>query len=132
MLIHTFGASFGLAFAMILGDKASNPAQRIGNGEDALGTSRHNGTFAMIGTLFLFCFWPSFNAALLDGASAGRAVINTSLSIAASVTVTFALSRAIHRKLDMEHIQNATLAGGVAIGTSSFRPPTLVASGVIH
>jgi ammonium transporter Rh len=128
MLIHTFGASFGLAFAMILGDKASNPAQRIGNGEDALGTSRHNGTFAMIGTLFLFCFWPSFNAALLDGASAGRAVINTSLSIAASVTVAFALSRAFHRKLDMEHIQNATLAGGVAIGTCFFSTPTLLSS----
>ena len=44
-------------------------------------------------------------------------MINTSLAIAASVTVAFALSRAIHRsKFDMEHIQNATLAGGVAIG----------------
>ena len=115
MIIHTFGAAFGLAIAYVIGDKAS---RFIGNGEDALGTSRHNGTFAMIGTIFLFCFWPSFNAALLDGASAGRAVVNTTLSISASVTVAYALSRAIHggQFLDMEHVQNATLAGGVAIG----------------
>ena len=46
-LIHTFGAAFGLAVAVVLGD----PAKRgVGNGESKLGTSRHNGTFAMIGT----------------------------------------------------------------------------------
>ena len=117
MIIHTFGAAFGLAFAYAFGDKASQMI-KVGNGEDQLGTSRHNGTFAMIGTIFLFCFWPSFNAALLSGANAGRAVVNTSLSIAGSVTMAFALSKAIHagRYFDMEHVQNATLAGGVAIG----------------
>ena len=122
MIIHTFGAAFGLALAWAISDKANQGEMvKIGNGEDALGTSRHNGTFAMIGTIFLFCFWPSFNAALLDGASAGRTVVNTSLSIAASVTMSFALSKAIHsgRYLDMEHIHNATLPGGVAIGKTS-------------
>ena len=117
MIIHIFGAAFGLGFAYAFGDKASQ-MNRMGNGEDQLGTSRHNGTFAMIGTIFLFAFWPSFNSALLDGAAAGRAVVNTTLSIAGSVCVAFALSKAIHngKYFDMEHVQNATLAGGVAIG----------------
>jgi ammonium transporter Rh len=115
MVIHVFGAAFGLAFAAVLGDRA---LQGQGNGERALGTSRHNGTFAMIGTLFLFCFWPSFNGALLANDAQARAAMNTTLSICASVATAFALSKAIHggRVFDMEHIQNATLAGGVAIG----------------
>lgn len=37
MVIHTFGASFGLAFASVLGDKAAKGA---GNGEAVMGTSR--------------------------------------------------------------------------------------------
>lgn len=115
MVIHTMGAAFGLGVALVLGDKA---AKGQGNGESKLGTSRHNGTFAMIGTLFLFCFWPSFNAALLSGAAQHRAVINTVLSITSSVISSFVFSKAIHngKKFDMEHIQNSTLAGGVAIG----------------
>ena len=115
MLIHTFGASFGLAFAYVFGDRA---LAGQGNGEAALGTSRHNGTFAMIGTLLLFCFWPSFNGALLANDAQARAAINTTLSICASVATSFAASRAIHggRYFDMEHVQNAVLAGGVVRG----------------
>lgn len=104
------------ALAYSLGDAASNTP----GGEEKLGTSRHNGTFAMIGTLFLFCFWPSFNAGLLVGAAQHRAVINTVLSICASTVTAFAVSKSVHngKRFDMEHIQNATLAGGVAIGAS--------------
>jgi hypothetical protein len=43
MLIHTFGAAFGLAVAWVIGDAA---LKGKGNGESKLGTSRHNGTFA--------------------------------------------------------------------------------------
>jgi ammonium transporter Rh len=134
MVIHCVGASFGLAFAAALGDGA---ASGKGNGEAVLGTSRTNGVFAMVGTLFLFLFWPSFNAALIeDPASAGRAVINTTLSICGSVVVAFALSKAIHGGvfLDMEHIQNATLAGGVAIGAACdmiLNPGAALATGVV-
>lgn len=117
MIIHVFGAAFGLAFAKAFGDKAKDGED---NAETALDTSKHNGTFAMIGTAFLFCFWPSFNAALLSGAAQQRAVINTVLSISASVVSACAASMAINGgiKLDMEHVQNATLAGGVAIGAA--------------
>lgn len=47
------------------------------------GASYNSDTFAMIGTLFLWIFWPSFNSALLDGIEQERAIINTYLSLAA-------------------------------------------------
>ena len=133
MVIHVFGSAFGLAFAYAFGDSAL--AGR-GNGEASLGTSRHNGTFAMIGTLFLFAFWPSFNGALLADDAQARAAINTTLSICASVATAFAASKAIHsgRVFDMEHVQNATLAGGVAIGACCdmlLNPGAAMATGAV-
>ena len=117
--IHTVGAAFGLAVAWGIGDRAA--ARAASGGEDKLGTTRHNATFAIVGTLFLFCFWPSFNAAVLPpGADHQRAVVNTVLSICASAVISFALSKAIHggASFDMEHVQNATLAGGVVMGAA--------------
>lgn len=72
----------------------------------------------MIGTLFLFCFWPSFNAGTTTGVDRLRAVINTYVSICAGVIGAFLISTLVREgKLDMVHIQNSTLAGGVAVGT---------------
>ncbi|KAI9919323.1 hypothetical protein PsorP6_017769 [Peronosclerospora sorghi] len=115
MVIHTFGATFGLAVTMVLGVPA--PADQVHN------TSRyHSDVFAMIGTLFLWMYWPSFNAALVsdDGFQQERAVLTTILSIAASCAAAFGASKVLSesKKLDMVHLQNATLAGGVAMGTS--------------
>ncbi|CAF1668461.1 unnamed protein product [Rotaria magnacalcarata] len=74
--------------------------------------------FSMIGTIFLFCFWPSFNAANTDGPERLRAVINTCVSICSSVLGTFIASSLVRRgKLGIVHVQSATLAGGVAVGT---------------
>jgi ammonium transporter Rh len=71
----------------------------------------------MIGTLFLFCFWPSFNAGTAYGDGRLRAIINTYISICASVVLTFTVSALVGKgKEEIIHIQNATLAGGVAIG----------------
>jgi ammonium transporter Rh len=103
IFIHTHGAAFGLALAYAIGDDAL----KTKGGEDKLGTSRHNGTFAMIGTTLLFCFWPSFNAALLVGSGQHRAVINTVLSISASTIAAFAYSKGHNGgvRFDMEHVQ---------------------------
>jgi ammonium transporter Rh len=78
----------------------------------------HSDIFAMVGTLFLFCFWPSFNAGVAaSGDHRLRAVVNTYISIASSVLLTYIFSCLLskEKKFDMVHIQNATLAGGVGM-----------------
>lgn len=72
----------------------------------------------MIGTIFLFCFWPSFNAGVAaEGDARLRAVVNTYISIASSVLLTYICSCLLNKekKFDMVHVQNATLAGGVGM-----------------
>lgn len=73
----------------------------------------------MVGSIFLWAFWPSFNAALVDGDQQERAMLHTYLSLAACTVVTLCLSALLDkdRKFDMVHVQNSTLAGGVAVGS---------------
>lgn len=75
----------------------------------------------MLGTIFLWMFWPSFNGALApeEMMSKHRVVTNTVLALCSSGIVSMALSMVIRGKFSMEDIQNATLAGGVAVGSSS-------------
>lgn len=48
------------------------------------GASYTSDIFAMIGTTFLWVYWPSFNSVLADGAGGERAILNTFLSLAAA------------------------------------------------
>jgi len=66
-------------------------------------------------------FWPSFNGALapVEMSSQHRVVINTTLALTGSGLSAFIFSMLLRKKFCMEDIQNATLAGGVAIGSSS-------------
>lgn len=74
----------------------------------------------MIGTLFLYAYWPSFNGALGSGTYIHRAAINTYLSIACSVIASIVISKLLHGgKLNMEIVLNASLAGGVAVGSAA-------------
>ncbi|XP_024413663.2 ammonium transporter Rh type A [Desmodus rotundus] len=114
MTIHAFGAYFGLAVAGVLYRSG------LRKGHDNEESVYHSDLFAMIGTLFLWVFWPSFNSAIAETAEKQyKAVVNTYFSLAACVLTAYAFSSLVeHRgKLDMVHIQNATLAGGVAVGT---------------
>lgn len=74
----------------------------------------------MVGTIFLWMFWPSFNGALVVGEDLYNSVSNTVLSLAACCIVAFAMSSLMRPKykFNMVDIQNATLAGGVAVGSS--------------
>ncbi|OCT86820.1 ammonium transporter Rh type C [Xenopus laevis] len=116
MTIHTFGAYFGLTVAWIL----SRPKLKQNN--DKEGSTYISDLFSMIGTLFLWMYWPSFNSAIsYHGDAQHRAAINTYCSLAACVLTTVAISSVVNKKgkLEMVHIQNATLAGGVAVGTAA-------------
>lgn len=115
MVIHTFGAFFGLAVAFMIGAPSASEQEHF--------TSRYDSDmYAMIGTLLLWVYWPSFNAAFSgeDDFQRDRAVISTVLSLSASCVAAFATSKMLShsKKIDMVHVQNATLAGGIAMGTS--------------
>ena len=123
MAIHAFGAYYGLACAWFLfrsheGTGSNHPKNKPGYIDDLT---------AMIGTIFLWIYWPSFNAATAtskSGASANEllrmyAIINTVLSLCGATLSAFAASSAFKGKLDMAVVQNATLAGGVAVGSAA-------------
>jgi ammonium transporter Rh len=74
---------------------------------------------AMVGTVFLFLYWPSFNAVLASGLAQERSVVNTLISITASTLVACYISRCYRGgKVDMEVMLNSTLAGGVIMGAA--------------
>ena len=112
MYVHTFGAYFGLAVSYALTDW-----ENLKNDKEK--STKVSDTFAMIGTIFLWLFWPSFNGALAVGNSQHRVVINTVLSLTSSCMSAFAMSKFFRKKFNMVDIQNATLAGGVAVGSSA-------------
>uniref|UniRef100_A0A2P2I2S7 Rh-like protein n=2 Tax=Hirondellea gigas TaxID=1518452 RepID=A0A2P2I2S7_9CRUS len=113
MFVHAFGAYFGLAVSRVLAREDASTEKE--------GSDKTSDTFAMVGTLFLWLYWPSFNAGAAPGEDQHRAIINTYLALTASCVSAFAISSLLDpdKKFDMVHIQNSTLAGGVAIGTSA-------------
>lgn len=111
IFVHVFGAFFGLAVAKVINTK------KVEDPNHKEGSNYHSDLFSMIGTIFLWIYWPSFNSAVAVGAGQNRAIVNTVLSLSASVMSTFIVSIILDkRKLNMVHVQNATLAGGVAVG----------------
>lgn len=114
IVVHTFGAFFGLAVSYIV-----SPKKALDHEDNS--STRSSDTFAMIGTLFLWMFWPSFNGALAAGEMQNLVVVNTTLALCGSAVATFLFSFKLrgNSKFDMVDVQNATLAGGVAVGTIS-------------
>jgi len=110
IVIHVFGAYFGLAVAKVLG-----PPKDQANLNSTSGISD---ILSLVGTIFLWLFWPSFNGGAFtsDAVFCGRAIANTVVGLLGSCTCTFMVSGIIGGKLTPADIQNATLAGGVAVG----------------
>jgi len=109
---HMFGAYFGLAVAYMLGPPGVEPE-----------FGYTNDLFSMIGTLFLWIYWPSFviGAAPADSDQQQYGMVNTILALASSTVCAFFLSSLLdeHKRFRPVDIQNATLAGGVAIGCTA-------------
>jgi len=112
IFIHTFGAYFGIAMAFVIRKKDFS---RSGHLE---GSTYVSDIFAVIGTVLLWIFWPSFNAILAHNDAYHRAILNTYLSLLGSTAMTFVISSFFGhgRKMDMVDLQNASLSGGVAVG----------------
>eukprot|EP01101_Sappina_pedata_P003518 TRINITY_DN1402_c0_g1_i1.p1 TRINITY_DN1402_c0_g1~~TRINITY_DN1402_c0_g1_i1.p1 ORF type:complete len:446 (+),score=230.75 TRINITY_DN1402_c0_g1_i1:48-1385(+) len=111
--IHAFGAYFGVFCSLIFSSESAKNSDK----ETA---SKTSDLFAMIGTIFLWIFWPSFNGALAPAADQMRCVINTYLSLVGSGIAAFLISYVLRGgKFEMCDIQNATIAGGVAVGSAS-------------
>lgn len=89
--MHAFGAYFGLACAKGFGKKEQR-------GHTNEGSTYHTDIFAMIGAIFLWIYWPSFNAAVAATDDARqRAVANTFLSLCACTMTTFLVSQAVDK-----------------------------------
>lgn len=116
IIIHMFGAIFGLATSRAIGKPTDTTHEKASYISDI---------FSIIGTVFLWLYWPSFVSASLKPGTvdAQRAIINTIVALLGSTVMTFGLSPIFtNGKLDPVHIQNSTLAGGVAIGATANFP----------
>merc|ERR1719242_2968588 len=92
IVVHTFGCYFGLAVSLVLGAPSNT-------NHDA--SDYRADLFSMIGTLFLWLYWPSFNGifpnaditdASLFGFSQTRAFVNTVLALCSCTLCTLSLS----------------------------------------
>ncbi|NWH55008.1 RHD protein, partial [Fregata magnificens] len=109
MHVHLFGAYFGLAVS----SRFSEPSPRS---EKNASTSKSD-LLSMLGTLFLWVFWPSFNS-VLAVENKSIAIYNTYFALAVSAVTAFMLSALTTKdgKFRMTHIHSAVLAGGVTVG----------------
>lgn len=115
IFIHIFSAYFGLAVSWVLYKKSLTESKKEV-------TTNNSDLFAMIGSIFLWLFYPSFNASgVTPGDGQQRAILNSYFSLCACAMSTFAVSSLINptKKFGMEHIQNASIAGGVVVGAAA-------------
>ncbi|KAM6370974.1 blood group Rh(CE) polypeptide isoform 1-T2 [Pluvialis apricaria] len=109
MHVHLFGAYFGLAVSSCF----SEPLPR----SEKNASTPKSDLLSMLGTLFLWVFWPSFNSVLVV-ANKRQAIYNTYFALAVSAVTAFVLSVLTTKdgKFRMTHIHSAVLAGGVTVG----------------
>jgi ammonium transporter Rh len=112
--IHSFGAYFGLACALVM-----TPGNAKGHPQNS--SSYKSNLFAMIGTLFLWMYWPSFNSATAASPNGAlRTILVTLLALTGSCLSSFIVSSYFHKgKFHMEDVLNASVAGGVMIGANA-------------
>ncbi|XP_036431000.1 rh blood group, D antigen [Colossoma macropomum] len=116
MSLHVFGALFGVLTSWVLYRPENEPKHEKEKFDSK------SGLFAMLGTLFLWMFWPSFNCALVTNEIAAY---GTYLSLAVSAVTAMAISMlsSPKGKINLVHVQGSILAGAVAIGAAMTTVP---------
>lgn len=110
IVIHAFGAIFGLGVA------ASMTTQR--EYCTPIECDDTSDRYSLLGSMVLWVFWPSFCAALVAPADVPRTAVNVILALCGSTLATYFASVKLRGKISAADIANATLAGGVAIGST--------------
>ncbi|KAI5638916.1 ammonium transporter family domain-containing protein [Phthorimaea operculella] len=118
--IHAYGAYFGLACSFAMNRGKNKNVEEAPEAPKLDEPTYISDITATLGSIFLWIYWPSFNSAIVNTHTEyDRAVLNTYLSLAAATVTTFMVSSLVSHdegKFDMVHVQNSTLAGGVAVG----------------
>jgi len=118
IVIHSFGALFGLGAIFSLTTKKEY--------ETTVESDETSDRYSLLGSMVLWIFWPSFCAALVAPADIPITVINVVLSLCGATIATYFASSFFRKKVSVEDIANAALAGGVAIGsTCNLTTPTI-------
>jgi ammonium transporter Rh len=111
IVIHAFGAYFGLGLTIAL---TSAKARNLSITSDAT-----SDRFALLGSMVLWVFWPSFCSAVVAPEQVQLTVVNTLLALCGATLSTFVMSFTLRKsKPAIGDIANASLAGGVAIGAT--------------
>ncbi len=113
IVIHAFGALFGLGVALSMSPLASR--------EVPVKSDFTSDRFSLLGSMVLWVFWPSFCAALVSPEMIPSTVINVVMALTGSTLLTYFATLVLRREIDPADIANATLAGGVAIGSTCDR-----------
>lgn len=110
IVIHAFGAIFGLAVAASM--------TTLKEYETPIESDDTSDRYSLLGSMVLWVFWPSFCAALVAPADVPRTAVNVILALCGSTLATYFASIKLRGKISAADIANATLAGGVAIGST--------------
>jgi ammonium transporter Rh len=111
IVIHAFGAYFGLGLAIAL-THTKHLQQPIESDETS-------DRFSMLGSMVLWIFWPSFCSAVVPAEQLPRTVIATILALCGATLATYVLSSILRKGRPLfADICNAALAGGVSVGAT--------------
>jgi ammonium transporter Rh len=110
ILIHAFGAIFGLGLILTMTTKKEFATP--------LESDAESDKFSLLGSMVLWLFWPSFCAALVPVAQVPLTVINVVIALCGATLATYATTLLLRHQISVADIANASLAGGVAIGST--------------
>jgi len=110
IVIHAFGAIFGLGVAASMTTQAEY--------DTPIECDDTSDRYSLLGSMVLWVFWPSFCAALVAPADVPATAVNVILALCGSTLATYFASVRLRGKIAAADIANATLAGGVAIGST--------------
>ncbi|RKZ13332.1 ammonium transporter [bacterium] len=122
IVIHAFGALFGLGVAISMSTR--------GDRELPVTSDATSDRFSLLGSMVLWVFWPSFCGALVAPELIPATVMNVVFALCGSTLLTYFATILLRRGIDAADIANATLAGGVAIGSTCDQVSLPVAFGI--